>query len=83
MTVATPGGKTPYNPFSTQYDGGNFYGAGSQLVWSPVKGLDIGVEVYYARDQFQHKQFDANRGNGFLAKDADLWLSQFRITRSF
>jgi hypothetical protein len=83
VTVAAPGGPASYNPFSTQYDGGSFYGVGSNLIWSPVKDLDIGVEVYYARDQFQHKQFDANRGNGFLAKDADLWISRVRISRDF
>jgi hypothetical protein len=83
VAIATAGGPTPHNPFSIQYDGGTFYGAGSNLIWSPVKDLDIGVEVYYARDDFQHKQFDANRGTGTIAKSADLWLSRLRISRDF
>jgi hypothetical protein len=48
-----------------------------------VKDLDIGVEVMYARDQLQHKQWDANRGTSFLLKDADVWLSRLRVQREF
>jgi hypothetical protein len=36
-----------------------------------------------ARDDFQHKQFDANSGTGTLAKSADVWLSRLRISRDF
>jgi Porin subfamily len=85
VLVATgPGAAvTPYNPFSTQYNGGTQYNIGSNLIWSPVKDLDIGVEVYYARDQFQHKEWDTNRGNGFTIKSADVWLSRLRVSRDF
>jgi hypothetical protein len=83
VVLALPAGATNYNPFSTQYDGGTSYYLGSNLIWSPVSDLDIGVEVSYARDQLQHKQWDANRGNGLLLKDVDLWLTQVRVTRAF
>jgi hypothetical protein len=79
----TLAGGAIYNPFSTQYNGGTQFTAGSNLIWSPVKDLDIGVEVFYARDQFQHKAWDQNRGNGFLQKSADIWLSRLRISRDF
>jgi len=81
--VATAGGPTPYNPYSTAYDGGKIYYVGSNLIWSPVKNLDIGIEVSYAHDVLAHKQWDQNRGNGFLLKDVDLWLTQMRVVRSF
>jgi hypothetical protein len=81
--LVLPAGATNYNPFSTLYDGGTSYYLGSNLIWSPVSNLDIGVEISYARDDFQHKQWDLNRGNGLLLKDVDLWLAQFRATRSF
>ena len=48
-----------------------------------VKDLDIGVEVYYARDQFQHKAWDVNSGTGKIINSADLWLSRLRISRDF
>jgi hypothetical protein len=79
VSVATPGGPTPYNPFSTQYDGGKIYYLGSNVIWTPWKNLDIGVEVSYARDELAHRQWDLNRGNGLLLKNADLWLVQMRV----
>jgi hypothetical protein len=83
VSIATPAGPTPYNPFSIQYDGGKIFYLGSNLIWSPVKNLDIGVEVSYARDVLAHPQWDLNRGNGLLLKDVDLWLAQMRVARSF
>jgi hypothetical protein len=53
------------------------------LVWSPVKDLDIGVEVFYARDELQHREWDPNRGAGHTIKSADVWLSRLRINRDF
>jgi hypothetical protein len=72
-----------YNPYSYQYNGGTQFTVGSNLIWSPVKDLDIGLEVFYARDQFQHKEWDNNEGNGKLMKSADVWLSRLRISRDF
>ncbi|SDR56726.1 Porin subfamily protein [Rhizobiales bacterium GAS191] len=83
VTVSTAGGPTPFNPFSIQYDGGTFFGVGSNLIWSPVKDLDIGVEVYYDHEVLQHKQFDPNSGRGKLVKNADDWLGRLRISRDF
>jgi len=85
ITIAAPGtgAATPYNPFSNQYLGSTTYYAGSQLVWSPVKGLDIGVEVFYARDDFQHKTWDLNSGTGKIVNSQDTWLSRLRISRDF
>jgi hypothetical protein len=56
---------------------------GSQLVWSPVKDLDIGVEVFYARDELQHREWNPNRGAGTTIKSADVWLSRLRVQRDF
>jgi hypothetical protein len=81
--VATPGGPTPYNAFSNQYDAGKIIYLGSNLIWSPLKNFDIGVEVSYARDELAHKQWDGNRGAGLLLKNADLWLMQMRVIRNF
>jgi hypothetical protein len=83
VTLALPGGATTYNPFSNQYLGGTQYTAGSNLIWSPVKDLDIGVEVFYARDQYAHKTWDQNRGQGRLEKSADIWLGRLRVSRDF
>jgi hypothetical protein len=83
FVFAMPGGATPYNPFSTNYNGASIWYAGSNLIWSPVKGLDIGVEVFYARDDFQHKEWDVNVGTGRLIKSNDLWLGRMRISKDF
>lgn len=83
VTLAMPGGATPYNPYTSQYLGSTTYYAGTNVIWSPVKGLDIGVEVYYARDDYQHKTWDLNKGGGKLVSDADVWLERLRISRDF
>jgi hypothetical protein len=83
VTVATAGGPTPFNPFSPQYNGGTVYYIGSNLIWSPVKYLEIGVEVVCDRKVLQHKQLDLNSGAGNLVKSADAWYSRLRISRDF
>ena len=76
-------GPTPYNPFSPAYNGDTSYYIGSNVIWSPVKGLDIGVEVFYSDDVLQHKEFDTNSGTGKLVKSAGDWLGRLRISRDF
>jgi len=83
VLLATPGGPTPYNPFSPNYNGATQYYASTNVIWSPVKDLDIGVEVFYARDQFQHRQWDNNSGVGKTIGSADAWYSRLRIQRDF
>ncbi len=39
-----------FNPFSPFYMDGAQWQVGSNLTWSPVKNLDIGVEVIYVRN---------------------------------
>ena len=81
-TVVTATGAF-YNPFNPYYDGGYQYNVGTNLIWSPVKNLDIGVEVMYLRNDMQHKQFDIqNRGRGVVSSD-DVWVSRLRIQRDF
>jgi hypothetical protein len=72
-----------FNPFSPQYDGGRQYVVGSNLIWSPVKDLDIGVEAVYNRDQSQHKQFDLNSGHGKLSDGTNQVFTRLRIQRDF
>jgi hypothetical protein len=83
FVFALPGGATPFNPFSNQYNGAQIYYVGSNLIWSPVKGLDIGVEVMYAHDEFQHREWDVNRGNGFLISGNSAWQGRMRISKDF
>ena len=64
-------------------NGGEQYNIGTNLIWSPVKNLDIGVEVFYFRNQLQHRQFDVNRGAGFLISEDDAWRFRFRVLRDF
>ena len=57
-----------FNPFSPFYMDGAQWQIGSNVTWSPVKNLDIGVEVIYVRNDDDHRHFDPNRGYPFLAK---------------
>jgi hypothetical protein len=81
-TVTTSTGAL-YNPFSPYYDGGYQYNVGSNVIWSPVKDLDIGVEVMYLHNSMQHKQFDIqNTGRGLVSSGSD-WVSRLRVQRDF
>lgn len=56
------------------------------LIWSPVSGLDIGVEVLYTRTDLRQQVLAVNdaggRGPG-LVKNDDAWAGRLRIQRDF
>ncbi|MBV8767063.1 MAG: porin [Hyphomicrobiales bacterium] len=81
-TITTASGAN-FNPFSPFYMDGAQWQVGSNLTWSPVKNLDIGVEVIYVRNSDKHDHFDANRGYPFIAKEDSQWLSRLKISRAF
>ncbi|MBV8428072.1 MAG: porin [Hyphomicrobiales bacterium] len=81
-TITTASGAN-FNPFSPFYVDGAQWQVGSNLTWSPVKNLDIGVEVIYVRNSDKHDHFDANRGYPFIAKEDSQWLSRLKISRAF
>ncbi|MBV9937563.1 MAG: porin [Acidobacteriaceae bacterium] len=72
-----------YNPYSPFYDAGNAYSIGSNLIWSPVEDLDIGVEVSYRRNQMQHKEYNSNLGYPNLIREDDTFWYRLRISREF
>ena len=72
-----------YNPFSPFYMDGAQWQVGTNVVWSPVKNLDIGVEVIYVRNSDEHRHFDPNRGYPFLTSGDSEWLSRLKISRAF
>ena len=91
----TGGFGTPVNGFNTtlmSYE--QFYG-GSNLIWSPVRDLDIGVEVVYQRIWLPRVVADANKGGtaaiggagvggtGRVTSFDDNILTRFRIQRDF
>jgi hypothetical protein len=52
----------PVNPFNTTFMSYEQFYGGSGLVWSPVRDLDIGVEVVYQRIWLPRAVADANKG---------------------
>ncbi|KQU50700.1 hypothetical protein ASG72_12605 [Bosea sp. Leaf344] len=56
---------------------------GSNLVWSPVSGLDIGVEVLYAKAEVKTRIQAAGRPLGVLIKSDDALSARLRIQRDF
>lgn len=61
------------------------------LIWSPVSGLDIGVEVVYTRTELKQAVLEANNAGvrtalaagGRLVKSDDAIAGRFRIQRDF
>jgi hypothetical protein len=89
---AAPAVTNPFNPTLMSYD--IFYG-GSNLIWSPVRDLDIGVEVVYQRIWTPRTVGSANRGGtaalagvgvggtGRTTSFDDNILARFRVQRDF
>ncbi|GGC68892.1 hypothetical protein GCM10010994_29320 [Chelatococcus reniformis] len=58
----------------------------ANLVWSPVKDLDIGLEVLYERVDPKGRVVDNNKYGSLTGKTVsfdDNWLTRFRIDRTF
>ncbi|MBV9568988.1 MAG: porin [Hyphomicrobiales bacterium] len=72
-----------YNPFSPFYMDGAQWQVGSNVTWSPVKNLDIGVETIYTRNDDKHRHFDPNRGYPFLTSGDAQWYTRLKISRAF
>jgi hypothetical protein len=57
------------------------------LIWSPVSGLDIGVEVLYTRTELASRVLPVNNAGarvvGLGIKNDDAWAGRFRIQRDF
>jgi len=56
---------------------------GSNLIWSPVSGLDIGVEVLYAKAEVKNRIQAAGAPLGVLIKSDDALSARLRIQRDF
>ena len=83
VPFAGPFGPSLYNPFNPNYDGGTQINVGTNLIWSPIKDLDIGVEVMYTRNQMQHSEYDANQGVGKITSNGQFFEYRLRIQRDF
>ena len=61
---------------------------GTNLVWTPVSGLDIGVEVLYSRVELKNRivqvdNFGVRSNNNLLIKSDDALTGRLRIQRDF
>jgi len=70
-----------YNSYSRFYTGGTQYNTGANLIWSPVKALDIGAELFFVRNAMAHPEYDVN--NGRITKGYDVWNYRLRVQREF
>lgn len=68
------------NAFNVNAGFKEFIGVGS-IVWSPVKKLDIGLEVAYSRLEFDNKIIPLD--NGGFKDDTDNVTGIFRVKRAF
>ncbi|WID96288.1 hypothetical protein QO058_26775 [Bosea vestrisii] len=56
------------------------------LIWSPVSGLDIGVEILYTRTELKQAVLAGTDGGGRgpnTIKSDDAWAGRLRIQRDF
>ena len=53
------------------------------MFFGPVKDFDLGVEVFYYRNQMQQRQFDVNSGSSKLTREDDAWRFRLRALRDF
>jgi len=59
---------------------------GGNLIWSPVSGLDIGVEVLYTRTELKQPVLAATNTGArgpLTVKSDDAWAGRLRIQRDF
>lgn len=63
------------------------WGIAANLIWSPVSGLDIGVEVLYTNLDVRNPVGELNdfgvRSGVIGVKSEDAWVGRFRIQRDF
>jgi hypothetical protein len=83
MTVA---GRT-FSPVLMDYD---VAVVGTNLIWSPVRDLDIGVEALYSQVNVKNRVIDANLNPGGAAgapvrttRSDDVFMTRLRIQRDF
>ena len=85
VTAANGGAFGVFSGFGKDYN--NVY-AGTNLIWSPVRDLDIGVEGIYERVEFlggasNGRVYDANKNNGSTIKVDDSVIVRMRVQRDF
>jgi len=59
---------------------------GTNVIWSPIKNFDIGVEVLYSRLDPKGRVLDNNNGANYLNKTLssdDSWQGRLRVQRDF
>ncbi|WP_157733022.1 porin [Bosea sp. AS-1] len=71
------------NASSTNVTDFKEYRIGSNLIWSPVSGLDIGVEVLYTKLDPKGRVADINRGGAFTLASSDAVSARLRVQRDF
>ncbi|MGY6646808.1 MAG: porin [Salinarimonas sp.] len=78
-------GTTPFNLQSDPMQS-TYFQIGSNVAWTPVAGLLVGLDVNYTQVEAQHRVLtsgQANTPNATYARKADEWRSTLRIQRSF
>ena len=61
---------------------------GLQNVWTPVKGLDIGLEVLYAKAEYKYSYAENNTGANYHyswngKEEEETWEARIRVQRDF
>jgi hypothetical protein len=55
---------------------------GANLIWSPVRDLDIGVEALYSQGRIQGRAVNLNEPNRTTSTD-DIFMTRLRVQRDF
>jgi hypothetical protein len=69
----------------TSIGNATYYVAGANLIWSPAKNLDIGVEADYIANKLKFQTVVAGAPNTLVAASSNNngWTGRLRIDRTF
>ena len=73
------GGNVPANTFRDA----NYWTVGSNVIWSPVKGLDIGAELNYLAVDTSGGKIVSGSSKGNLLSESNAIIGRLRIQRDF
>ena len=79
IETPTVGGVT-YGAFARDF---NIWHVGVNTTWSPVKNLDIGVELLYTKLDAKSNVYGAGEDDWNPSEHADAWVGMLRVQRNF
>lgn len=72
-----------YDRYNVGFVDASEWRVGTNVIWSPIKNFDIGVEVLYTRLDPKGRVVDLNSGDFKTVSSDDSWQGRLRVQRDF